>query len=58
MPKPEDFDPLRHPVYWPAILTVFAVQMIFLIAVSIAVVNHPKIATASATEVDATALNK
>ena len=40
MPKPEDFDPERNLIHWPTILAVFAVQMIVLIAVSIAVFNH------------------
>jgi hypothetical protein len=46
MPKPEDFDPEHNPIHWPAILAVFAVQMIVLIAGSIAVINHSS-ATAS-----------
>jgi hypothetical protein len=47
MPKPEDFDPEHRPIYWPAILAVLAVQMIVLIAVSMAVAKHSSFATAS-----------
>lgn len=52
MPKPEDFDPEQNPIYWPAILAVFAVQMIVLIAVSIAIANHSS-ATTSSPDVEA-----
>jgi hypothetical protein len=58
MPKPEDFDPEHNPIHWPAILAVFAVQMIVLIAVSIAVINHSSFATASTQDVKAAALKK
>jgi hypothetical protein len=58
MPKPEDFDPEHNPINWPAILAVFAVQMIVLIAVSIAVINHSSSATASTQDVKAAALKK
>jgi hypothetical protein len=50
MPKPEDFDPKHRPIYWPAILAVLAVQMIVLIAVSMAVAKHSSFATASSKE--------
>jgi hypothetical protein len=49
MLRPEDFHPENYRIYWPAILTVFAVQMIALIAISIAVFNHSSVATASST---------
>jgi hypothetical protein len=58
MPKPEDFDPERNPIYWPGILVIFVVQMVVLVAVSIAVANHSSLATASTTEVNATVLKK
>ena len=46
MPKPEDFNPEYNRINWPAILLVFAVQMVLLIALSIAVANR-SFATAS-----------
>ncbi len=50
---PEDFNSENRHICWPAILAVFAVQMIVLISVSIAVANHSSIATASSTDVEA-----
>jgi len=47
MPTPEDFNPENSRICWPAILAVFAVQMIVLITLSIAVANHSGSATAS-----------
>jgi len=47
MPKPEDFNPEYDRINWPAILVVFAVQMVLLIALSIAVANRSSFATAS-----------
>ena len=47
MPKPEDFNPECDRIHWPAILVVFAVQMVLLIALSIAVANRSSFATAS-----------
>jgi hypothetical protein len=38
---------------WPAISVVFAIQMVLLIAVSIAVVNHSSFATASSSDASA-----
>jgi hypothetical protein len=46
MPEPENYR-----IYWPAILAVFAVQMVLLIAVSIAVANHSSVTTASSRDV-------
>jgi hypothetical protein len=46
MPEPENYR-----IYWPAILAVFAVQMVLLIAVSFAVANHSSVATASIPDV-------
>jgi hypothetical protein len=37
MPTPEDFNPENSRICWPAILAVFAVRMIVLITLSIAV---------------------
>ena len=48
--RPEDFRSETHRICWPAILAVFAVQMIVLITLSIAVTNHSGVATASTTE--------
>jgi hypothetical protein len=58
MLEPEEFHSENYRICWPAILAVFAVQMIVLIAVSIAVVNHSSFATASSTDVKAIALKK
>jgi hypothetical protein len=58
MPKPEDFDPEHNPIHWPAILAVFAVQMIVLVAVSVAVINRSSSATASSQDVKATVLKR
>ena len=58
MPRPEDFDPEQNPVCWPAILAVFVVQMIVLITLSIAVVNHASFATASSPDVKAKVAKK
>jgi hypothetical protein len=55
MPKPEDFDPEHNPIYWPAVLVIFAVQMIVFVTVSIAVVNHSSLATTSSQDVEVTA---
>jgi hypothetical protein len=43
MPEPEN-----DRIPWPAILVVFAIQMVLLIAVSIAVANHSSFVTADA----------
>jgi hypothetical protein len=58
MLKPEDFHSDNHRICWSAILAVFVVQMIVLIAVSIAVVNHSSFATASSTDVKVIALRR
>jgi hypothetical protein len=50
---PEDFNSENHRICWPAILAVFAVQMIVLITLSIAVANHSRFAAASSTDVEA-----
>jgi hypothetical protein len=53
MLEPEDFHSENYRICWPAILAVFAVQMIVLIALSIAVTQHSSFATASSTVVKA-----
>jgi hypothetical protein len=58
MPKPEDFNPENARICWPAILVVFAVQMIVLVTLSIAVANHSSFATASSKASLAVALDK
>jgi hypothetical protein len=58
MPKPEDFNPENNRLCWPAILAVFAVQMIVLTTLSIAVVNHSSFKTASSTDVKAKLLTR
>jgi hypothetical protein len=47
MPTPENFNPEKCRIYWPAILGVLAVQITALIALSIAVANHSSFSTAS-----------
>jgi hypothetical protein len=55
MLDPEDFNPENYRICWPAILAVFSIQMIVLIAISVAVVNQPRFA-ASSTNVKAMSL--
>jgi hypothetical protein len=55
---PEEFNAEKHRLCWPAILAVFAVQMIVLIALSIAVANHSSYTTASSTDVEAKSLKR
>ena len=47
---PEQFNSENDRIWWPAILAVLAVQMIVLIALSIAVANHSSFATTSSTD--------
>lgn len=49
MLDPEQFNAEDQRIWWPAILTVLAVQMVVLIALSIAVANHSSFATVSST---------
>ena len=58
MLDPQDFNSENYRICWPAILAVFAVQMIVLITLSIAVANHSRFATASSTDVEATPLKR
>jgi hypothetical protein len=58
MPKPEDFDSEHTPIHWPAILALFAVQVIVLITLSVAVANHSSFATASSTHAKAKLLTR
>jgi hypothetical protein len=47
MLTPEDFTPEKLRIHWSAILVIFAVQLIVLIALSVAVTNHSSFVTAS-----------
>ena len=58
MLDPEQFNSENERIWWPAILTVLAVQMIVLIALSLAVANHSSFATASSTDTKANALKR
>jgi hypothetical protein len=58
MPRPEDFNPENARIHWPIILMVFAIQMVLLVAVSIAVANHSSLATASSPDVKAELVTK
>jgi hypothetical protein len=58
MPRPEDFNPENNRICWPAILVMFAVQMIVLITISIAVANHSGLATASSPEIETKLLKR
>jgi hypothetical protein len=58
MLDPQDFNSENYRICWPAILAVFAVQMIVLITLSIAVANHSSFATASSTDVEAKPLKR
>ena len=50
MLDPEQLNSENERIWWPAILAVLAVQMIVLVALSIAVANHSSFATASSTD--------
>jgi hypothetical protein len=50
---PEDANSENYGICWPAVLAMFAVQMIVLISISIAVANHSGVATGSSTGVKA-----
>jgi hypothetical protein len=56
--EPKDFDSANYGISWPAILAVFAVQMVVLIALAIAVANHSSFTAASSTEVEAKPLKR
>ena len=58
MLEPEDFNSENYRICWPAILAVFAVQMIVLIVLSIAVANHSSFATASSTDTKVNSLKR
>ena len=58
MLDPQDFNSENDRICWPAILAVFAVQVIVLITLSIAVANHSSFATASSTDVEAKPLKR
>ena len=58
MLDPEDFNSENDRIRWPAILAVFAVQMIVLITVSIAVANHSSFTAASSTDVKVESLKR
>ena len=47
MLTPEDFTPEKFRIHWSAILVIFAIQLLGLIALSIAVANHSGSTTAS-----------
>ena len=51
MLDPEDFNSEDYRICWPAIFAVFAVQVVALIALFIAVANHSSFATTSPTAV-------
>jgi hypothetical protein len=55
---PEAFNSENYRICWPAIFAVFAVQMIVLITVSIAVANHSSFVSASSTDVKAEPLKR
>ena len=50
MLDPEQFNAETERIWWPAILAVFAVQMVVLITLAVAVANHSSFATASSTD--------
>jgi hypothetical protein len=56
--EPKDFDSANYRISWPSILAVFAVQMVMLIALAIAVANHSSFATASSSDVEAKPLKR
>ena len=58
MLDPEQFNSENDRIWWPAIFAVLAVQMIVLIALSIAVANHSRFATDSSTDTRANSLKR
>ena len=58
MLDPEQFNSENDRIWWPAIFAVLAVQMIVLIALSIAVANHSSFATDSSTDSKANSLKR
>jgi hypothetical protein len=58
MLEPEDSQSENYRICWPAIFAVFAVQMILLIVLSVAVVNHSSSATATSKGVEVMAVKK
>jgi hypothetical protein len=58
MLDPEQFNSENERIWWPAILAVLAVQMIVLIALSIAVASHSSFATASSTDIKVNSLKR
>ena len=57
MPNPEDFNPTDNYISWP-LLAVFAVQLLVLITVFLAVSNHSNPAIRSAPELKERVLNR
>jgi hypothetical protein len=58
MLDPQQFHSENDRIWWPAIFAVLAVQMIVLIALSIAIANHSSFATASSTDNKASSLKQ
>jgi hypothetical protein len=58
MLDPEQFNSENDRISWPAIFAVLAVQMIVLIALSIAVANHSSFATDSSTDTKTNSLKR
>ena len=58
MLDPEQFNSENDRIWWPAIFAVLAVQMIVVIALSIAVANHSSFATDSSTDTRANSLKR
>jgi hypothetical protein len=58
MLDPEQFNSENERIWWPAILAMLAVQMIVLIALSIAVANHSSFATSSSAETKVNSLKR
>jgi hypothetical protein len=58
MLDPQEFNAENDRIWWPAILAVLGVQMIVLIALSIAVANHSSFATASSADIKANSLKR
>ena len=58
MLDPQEFNAENDRISWPAIFAVFAVQMIVLIVLSIAVANHSSFATDSSTDTKANSLKR
>jgi hypothetical protein len=58
MLEPADYNPENNRICWPAIFVVFAVQMIVLITLSVALVQHSTFTAASSADIQTRSLKR